>query len=256
MAMALAVTTGASLPSFLVWRTPVAPGMIAGAALGGVAVLLACDLVARRRLRRAAETTAAMEVRRGETAEPGDPEPEIDFGLGDEIRARVVRGAAYRGMDRTSALVVGSPDQAASAVGRAIAKKALALTVTLAVVAVHCLSPALPASIVAHEMMCDLGVNAECGAAALLMDEEGSPHLRARAWTLATRACNLESHPDAEACRHLARMRGRAGTATTGETTAAQYRERACHYGDAASCRVLEMASPYPKPRFGPPWER
>jgi hypothetical protein len=256
MAMALAVTTAVSLPDWLVWETPVAPGMIAGVALGGVVALLVFDVGARLRLCREAATTAAMEVRHGEVALPGDPEPEIDFGLGDEVRARVVRGAAYRGMDRTAALVVGSPARAASAVGRAIAKKALAVAVTGAVVAVHCLAPALPSSMLPHEMMCDLGVNTECRAAALLMDEEGSPHLRARAWTLASRACNLESHPDAEACRHLARMQGRAGSTATGEMTAAQYHARACRYGDAASCRVLEMASPFPKPRFGPPWER
>ena len=178
----------------------------------------------------------------GEAGEPGDPEPDIDFGLGDELRARVVRGAAYRGRERTEARALGSADLAVQAVDRAVLKKALAFAVAGAVVAVHCLAAGVPSSLLAHEMICDLGVSTECRAAAVLMDEEGSAHLRARAWTLASRACNLPSHPDAEACRLLARMRERDGIEAMGPTTADQYHQRACLLGDKASCHVLELS--------------
>jgi hypothetical protein len=209
-AAALAVTTLASLPNWLVYRTSFAPWIIAGTALGAVAALLACDLPARRALRRDVEASRTMEAPSGETEAADEAPPDIDFGLGDEMRARVVRGAAYRGRERTEARALGSADLAVRAVDRALLKKALAFVVSCVVVTAHFLAPKLPESVLAHEIACDLGNRSECEAAALLiiMDDDAPPPLLAHAHALAARACFDAPSARAHACRVHALLDG------------------------------------------------
>jgi TPR repeat protein len=237
LATALAVMTLASLPDWLAGQSPVAPAAMAGTALGVVLALFVLDLGARRRVRRAAAATDGMTLREEDAAEAGDPEPLIDFGLGDEIRARVVRGVtAYRDRARTAALAAGSPDQAVQAVQRALLKKGLGLALGAAVLVAHGFGRDLPASLVAHEMACDLGVVSECRVAAGMMDEETSLRFHFHAWVLAKSACEHPSRPDAQACRLMGRMAERDAT---GDASPLEYRRRACFLGDTTSCRLV-----------------
>jgi hypothetical protein len=236
LATALAVMTLVSLPDWLAGEPSVTPGVMAGTALGAVVALFALDLGACRQVRRAASSTDGMVLREADAAEPDDPEPLIDFGLGDEFHARIARSAAaYRDRSRTAALVAGSPDQAVRAVERALLQKGAALAAAVAVVAAHCFARELPASLLAHEMACDVGVISECGVAAGMMFEESSPRLHLRARVLAELACHHPSRSDAQACRLLARMAERE---PAGDVTPYDYRRRACLMGDVAACRL------------------
>jgi hypothetical protein len=64
--------------------------------------------------------------------------PRLDLGLGEDLLARFARSAtAYRGRDRTLALVQGSPEQAFTALQRAVRRGALGLAVIGAVHGAH-----------------------------------------------------------------------------------------------------------------------
>src|SRR6185503_18669841 len=76
--------------------------------------LLIADLEARTRVRRLDRERGSMELREPSAeAREDDPEPEVDFGLGAEVLARMARGAAaYRDRDRATALLLGSSAEA------------------------------------------------------------------------------------------------------------------------------------------------
>ncbi|MBK8252232.1 MAG: hypothetical protein IPK82_06135 [Polyangiaceae bacterium] len=68
----------------------------------------------------------------------GTDTPRVDLGLGEELAARVaMSAAAYRGRDRTLALVQGNAEEALAALHRAGTRTALAVLVVLATVGVH-----------------------------------------------------------------------------------------------------------------------
>src|SRR5262249_32107399 len=108
---ALAVLTVVGIPEWLLGKTPrAAIGVALGASARDVGRAIA-GFVARRRAARAAIEGEAMEVRDEDARVPeGQPLPELDFGLGDEVRTRVApHAAAYRGRERVVTLFVGDP---------------------------------------------------------------------------------------------------------------------------------------------------
>ena len=104
-------------------------------ALGVLAASFRADWAALSRVNTVA-TSADVEEYNADVASPDLPR--IDLGLGDDVRALMARGSVtYRSRERTLALVVGSADDAASALRRAVRRDAIGLLVTGAVLGVH-----------------------------------------------------------------------------------------------------------------------
>jgi hypothetical protein len=112
----------------------VAVAVLVGA-LGVLAASLRADSAALSRVKTVAASTDVEEY----NVDVASPDlPRVDLGLGDGVRAQIARGAVtYRSCDRTMALVVGSPDDAAVALRRAVRRDALGLAVTVAVLGMH-----------------------------------------------------------------------------------------------------------------------
>jgi MFS family permease len=121
-------------------------------ACGAVTVgLLVADLEARTRVLRLDREAGSME-RREASDEPreDDPEPEIDFGLGADVLARMARGAAaYRARDRATSLLLGSSAQALAALRDGVRRSAIGLGVVIFALAAHALA-AGPEGLHAH----------------------------------------------------------------------------------------------------------
>jgi hypothetical protein len=143
LAMLLAVMTLEVLPNwparFMYTEVPSqAPvlGMLVAAALCILGILLADA----RALRRARLVVAqGLAVHEAQEAEPGVADaPRFDLGLGNEILARVTRGAAaYRHREQTLALVKGTPKLALDALGRAVRRGKFGLALVAAAGALH-----------------------------------------------------------------------------------------------------------------------
>lgn len=126
--------------------------------------LLVADLEALSRVRRLDREAGSMEVR-DPSAEPrdDDPEPEVDFGLGADVLARMERGAAaYRARDRATALLLGSSVAAAGALSAGRRRSAIGIGIVLAALAAHALA-AGPEGLHAHlDYRCGTGHLDDC----------------------------------------------------------------------------------------------
>ena len=141
LATALAMTT---LAAALDWpaaqrsaaRAPwLAAAMAASAGLAVLAILLA-DALGFARVARAVR--GDLELRDPDDARVADDVPAVDLGLGEDVRARLTRGAgAYRSRDRALSLVVGSTAEARAALGWAMLRGAAGLAIVAAVAGVH-----------------------------------------------------------------------------------------------------------------------
>lgn len=147
-----------------------APWVAMGVTLGCGALtvaLLVADLEARTRVRRLSREAASMERREATDApREDDPEPEIDFGLGGDVLARMARGAAaYRARDRATSLLLGSSEQALTALRDGVRRSAIGLGVVIFALAAHALA-AGPEGLHAHlDHRCETGHREDCRAA-------------------------------------------------------------------------------------------
>lgn len=142
LALALSVATLEALPDWpaaAVGATAVpAPALLMAQAAGLLTLaILLLDVRALREARRA--IAPGLERQDPAAVDPGGADvPRLDLGLGEDLRARFARSAtAYRGRDRTLALVQGSPEQALTALQRAVRRGALGLAVIGAVHGAH-----------------------------------------------------------------------------------------------------------------------
>jgi hypothetical protein len=169
LAAALAAATLLALPDWPAsmvgpLATPwIALGMTLACGALTVALLVA-DLEALSRVRRLDRETTAMEVREP-SAEPrdDDPEPEVDFGLGTDVLARVARGAAaYRARDRATALLLGSSEQALDELRRAVRRGAIGIAVVIVALAAHALAAGTEGLAAHHDYRCGGGHLDDC----------------------------------------------------------------------------------------------
>jgi hypothetical protein len=156
LAAALAAATLLALPD---WPASVVgyvdtPWVALGTALacGALTVgLLVADLEALTRVRRLGREAGSMLLREAsDEAREDDPEPEVDFGLGGDVMARMARGAAaYRARDRATALVLGSSEQAIEALRLGLRRSAIGIGIVTFALAAHALA-AGPEGLHAH----------------------------------------------------------------------------------------------------------
>jgi hypothetical protein len=241
LAAALAVMTVAALPDWIAGDAPTGPIGMVVAALGVTLALLALDLRARSLVARAEAATAAMELRDGPAGAADASAPALDLGLGDEVHARVVHGAAaYRGGARVVALLLGSPERAGLAMRRALVKKGIAAAVVLAALAGHALMVRAPTAVLFHEILCERRSAFDCAIAAAMLREGAPEHGDlVRAVVLGARACEGFDKVNAEGCRTTAELLERASARPDDARQAEHFRELACEAGDHMSCRVL-----------------
>lgn len=245
LAAALSVTTLEALPDWpAAWARDAAaplPALSMALAAGvAIAVLLAADVRALRLAQGAAgQGLTARDPSEPETAD--ETVRRLDLGLGEDAWERLARSAsAYRGRDRTLALIQGSPEQAFGALRRAIRRGALSLAVTCAVAAAHAAANVPLAQQLYSERRCDMDDPVAC---TRLADQVRTDSLE-RAMELYAKACEGSN---AEACLALARIheRGDAPDVTiapeedqsTTELTSVYYHRRACDTGVSSSCR-------------------
>jgi hypothetical protein len=179
LAATLAVTTLEALPDWAAalegdGRAPwAAPGMLLAAGAATLWILRA-DRRAQGEAREA--TREGLTAREPEEIGPVDPGVgRVDLGLGDEVQARLARGAAaYRHRERTVALVQGSPEHAFAALARAARRGAASLAVIGAVGALHLTATTMPARATYEELRCRTWSSGEaCSrAAAILIDRD------------------------------------------------------------------------------------
>jgi hypothetical protein len=141
LATALAVTTLAAAADWPAAQRHAASepwaaaAMAAGAGLAVLAILLA-DVAAFARVARAVRGDLAL--RDPDDARVADDVPALDLGLGEDVRARLTRGAgAYRSRDRAVALVLGSTGEARGALGWALLRGVVGLSLVAAVASGH-----------------------------------------------------------------------------------------------------------------------
>lgn len=145
LAITLAVGTLEALPEWhaaaLGTRAPplIALGMVMSAALV-TAGLLRADRLALLQARKV--IASGLSAREPDELEQDDSSiARLDLGLGDELQARSVRGAAaYRQRERTLALVRGSPGRALDALRRAVRMGVFGLAVIATVGGGHALA--------------------------------------------------------------------------------------------------------------------
>jgi hypothetical protein len=212
---ALAVVTLIALPDWITLgdvfagAPHAAPAIALGACLVTLALLIA-DGFARRRVARA--DVAGMDLRDpGADADHDDPAPDLDFGLGDEVLARVARGgAAYRTRERAAALILGSLDQARAAIRQAMTRGAVGLAITCAVLGCHALNVPREVLIRYHEDQCSRFWAPSCGTAGALLEwAPASVTRRSRAFAAYRKGCAAR---DEESCKGFSRMERRART--------------------------------------------
>jgi hypothetical protein len=143
LAMLLAVMSLEMLPNWPAYFAQIdvpspAPvlAILAASTLCTVGVLFADA----RALRRARLVVAhGLSVHEQQEAEPGAADaPRLDLGIGNEILAKVTRGAAaYRHREQTLALVKGTPKLALDALGRAVRRGMFGLALIAAAGVVH-----------------------------------------------------------------------------------------------------------------------
>jgi hypothetical protein len=161
-----------------------------------------------------------MEERASTAREADGAVPVVDLGLGEQVRARVVRTAsAYRGQGRAAALLVGSVREARAAVRRAMAKKLGAVLVVAAAIAAHVLAARPVERVVYYAALCHGGSRLACGMASAMLRERGPEDM--------PRAAALDSAASADASpRTTARL-----AAETLDYT------KACYAGESDPCR-------------------
>jgi hypothetical protein len=99
-----------------------------------LAALMLADVLALRRIR-----VDGLEAREAESEPRAGRTRRLDLGLGEGVLVELARGgaAAYRSRERVTALVLGDPCQARSALRRALARGALGLGVVVVAAAAH-----------------------------------------------------------------------------------------------------------------------
>jgi hypothetical protein len=183
------------------------PWVSLGLAVGALVVALAVRIADARALRRVAELATQSEQM--EACDPSamsarQARVEVDLGLGDEARARIDHGVAgYRGRDRASELVVGSPALAREALASVMQRGTRACFVLGLVVVAHGLATLDSAAYLFHLRRCDDLSAVSCAAAA-----EVAPSIT-EVEALRRRACH-GSHW--ESCEWLAAHSRRATT--------------------------------------------
>lgn len=208
LAAALAVTTLAALPDWPASIEGLAPEPTVAVALGAAAGLvllatLAADVVAIAAIARAA-SGPDLEERDPEGEREGERVPRIDLGLGDDVRARLARGAsAYRTRERALALLLGSPAQARAALRRAIARGAAGALLVAAVLGLQAAAASTAGSLWYSEIRCDGGVGRACRTAAILSRIRDRDDDSGRSAALHVRACEAGQ---VMSCAALARM--------------------------------------------------
>jgi hypothetical protein len=204
-------------------------GMLAMAAIVILWILFA-DVRALRRARQAS-VPGLVERDPAETAEDDTAALRVDFGLGDGLAARLARSAsAYRGRDRTLALVRGDPEQAFGALRRAIRRGVLGLAVMAGVAGVHAAGDSAFASELFDRHRCENYDSQACGRMATRYRDNDlelsvAYHIR---------ACE---GAEGQSCAALAEIyeNGQGGEAS--EAMALRYYERACDVGLSSYCR-------------------
>lgn len=205
-------------------------GMLVASGLG-IAAILFVDL---RALRGARGTLGPGLAPRdpAETQADDTGVPRVDLGLGDDVAARVARSnSAYRGRDRTLAVVQGSPEQAFEALRRAVSRGVAGLVVTGLVLGLHVVAASPMGRLAYDRDRCVHEDRAACRRVASA-DREQQP---GKAAILYEMACDSE---DAEACATLARMYEHGDGIPASEQLARSFHERACDAGVAWSCRA------------------
>jgi hypothetical protein len=204
--------------------------MVQAAGLVTLAILVA-DVIALRRTRRAIasglEHQNPTEIDAG-----GEAVPRLDLGLGEDLLARFARsGSAYRGRDRTLALVLGSPEQATSALRRAIRRGAIGLVVIGAVYGGHAAAHMRLARELYEEYRCEQGQVTRCARAAEIVRQ----HDLEKAIALYERACDGS---EAASCTAIAELYERGEGVAADPYRALVFHGRACDAGGTASCRI------------------
>jgi hypothetical protein len=213
MMAALAGVTLIALPEWIPLGNAfaTAPHVARTIALGAGVVALGLLIVDGIALRRVARVgVAGMELRGpGADEEEGDPAPDLDFGLGDEVMARMARGgAAYRTRERTVALVLGSVAQARAAIRQAIKRGAIGLAFIGAVLTCHALDVPRESFIAYHEGRCFELWAPSCRAAGSLLEASpGSDSRRERTLRAYRLGCE---NGNAGSCRGFTRVERRA----------------------------------------------
>jgi hypothetical protein len=237
LATALAVATLEAAPDWPAAAAGISPapwaatGMLGAAALV-IAAVLAVDLRARRRAREALrEGLVPQDAREVEAADTRIPR--LDLGLGDDIGAQIARtSAAYRGRDRTVALVRGDADQALATLGRAARRGALGLAVVGGVALAHL---AASSDIARLELDEDL-----CGSYDLAACERLATSIRDRhpeqAMILFERACRVSGK---ESCFAFGEMLSERARDPETRQRADDAFGKACIYGDRRGCLAL-----------------
>lgn len=246
LATALSVTTLEALPDWPASavgqvRVPVpATLMLAAAALVITAALIA-DIVGLRRAGRAF-VPGLVERDPARLVSTDLAAPRLDLGLGEEIRARVTAtAAAYRGSDRTLALVQGDREQATSALRRGLRRGVFGLTVVALCGMAHAAAAGESGRRLFDEQRCEHLDSVACGRVADAIRRE-SPW---RAMRLYEQACSVASVAScvAAAEMHAAeadskiKYPGRAlNTEPNERVEARNFWGRACRYGDRQGC--------------------
>lgn len=168
LATALSIGTLEALPEDCLrgvpwWHGPGLAITLFAACTGLIAVVLALDLRAYRRARRA--LASGLSLRESGSLEPEDAGvARLDLGLGDEVRARVLQGGApYRSRERVTALVTGRAGEALSVLRGALRRGGVRLLVCAVVAAAHAVASGAPAALRYQELRCSMGMGAVCG---------------------------------------------------------------------------------------------
>jgi len=171
IALTLAVTTLEALPEWPASTVHEAPlPVVVPFALGAAAALVLAILVADHRALAEAEAVIGAGLSAQEPAEV-EPEgallPRLDLGLGDDLLARVARGAAaYRHRERTVALVRGTPGLTLAALRRAVRRGRIGLAVLGVVAAAHLAAVTTPSLVAYERLRCGPWNMDACGLAA------------------------------------------------------------------------------------------
>jgi hypothetical protein len=250
LATALSVATLEALPSWPGAATHDVPAplpavlmlVVSAALVAGVLVYDAIDL--RRAKQALAPGLEARDPTDTRASEADAAAARLDLGLGDDLAARVARtSAAYRGKDRTLALVKGDANQALSALRRALARGGLCLGVIALVAGAHVLARGDQALRMYSEARCEDFHFASCERLADTVREERPT----QALLLYEKAC---SKAQPQSCHAAAELHERAAVSsldgdweelTPGREKrhrelAASFFLRACGYGDQRDC--------------------
>lgn len=233
LATALSLATVEALPGWP--ATGVAESPAPWPAIGilvVLALLLGGILAADARDRRRAERAMApgLVPRDPESAAASDAgAPRLDLGLGDDLAARVARAAAaYRGRDRTLALVQGDAEQARAAFRRARIRGLFGLATVLLMGCAQVGAQGADAARIFDERRCDGFGYRSCHRLAEAEREENPE----RAMLLYDRACGSSS---VDSCIALGRMLQERDQ----REQADRYFERACEHGDRRGCLAM-----------------